>query len=101
MSTFPAALLNLGLLGYVAGAVAGLLFLRAEKAANVVSFGFASLGSLCSLVSCVTALAQGTTGQSVELFHSLLPYVQFTVKLDPLGAFFGVIVSLLGLALSL
>jgi hydrogenase-4 component B len=32
---------------------------------------------------------------------SLIPYVQFTARLDPLAAFFGLIVSLLGLALSI
>jgi len=32
----PAFLLNLCLLGYVAGAVAGLLLLRFEKSANVL-----------------------------------------------------------------
>jgi hydrogenase-4 component B len=102
MDNLSATLLNLGLLGYVVGAVAGLVFLRFEKAANLFAFGCASLASLCGVISCVASLATGAAGanQSFALFPSLIPYVQFTVRLDPLGAFFGLIVSLLGLALS-
>jgi hydrogenase-4 component B len=103
MHDFIGPLLHLGLLGYVLGAAAGLLFLRQEKAANVLSFGLASLSALCGVVACASALATGSAAenQSVELVGSLVPYVQFTVRLDPLGAFFGLIVSLLGLALSI
>jgi hydrogenase-4 component B len=98
-----AFLLNLCLLCYVAGAVAGLLFLRFEKSANIFSFGFAAFASLCGVIACVTALATGATppDQTLELLPSLVPYVQFTVRLDSLGVFFGLIVSLLGLALSI
>src|SRR4030095_3082635 len=103
MDNLSTTLLNLGLLGYVVGAVAGLLFLRAEKLANVFAFCCASLAALCGVIACVAALAAGSaaTNQSFTLFPTLIPYVQFTVRLDPLGAFFGLIVSLLGLALSL
>jgi hydrogenase-4 component B len=82
--------------------VAGLLFLRREKAANVFAFGCASLAALCAAIACVLALTSGATAanQSLDLFPSLIPYVRFTVRLDPLGLFFGLIVSLLGLALS-
>jgi hydrogenase-4 component B len=99
----PIFLLNLCLLGYVTGAVAGLLFLRFEKSANIFSFGCAALASLCGFIACVTALATDATtaNQTFELLPSLVPYVQFTVRLDSLGAFFGLIVSLLGFALSI
>ena len=95
-------LLHFCLLLYVAGAVAGLLLLRFEKSANIFSFGCTSFASLCGIISCVFALASGTaaTNQSFDLFRSLIPFVQFTVRLDALSAFFGLIVSLLGLALS-
>jgi hydrogenase-4 component B len=102
MDNLSAALLDLALLGYVVGAAAGLLFLRFEKGANLVAFGCAALAALCGLVSCVASLATGAAGanQSFQLLPALIPYVQFTARLDPLGAFFGLIVSLLGLALS-
>jgi hydrogenase-4 component B len=103
VDSFPLILLAAALLGHVAGAVAGLVFLRAEKWANVCAFGSAALAAFCGVVACVSALATGaaTGSQSVQLLPSLIPYVQFTVRLDPLGAFFGLIASLLGLALSI
>src|SRR5437867_934068 len=103
MNSLSNSLLNLALLLYVAGAVAGLLCLRFEKGANLFSFGCASLAGLCGAIACVSALASGAAvaNPSVALFASLIPYVEFTVRLDPLGAFFGLIVSLLGLALSI
>ena len=45
MEHLPLTFLLLTLLGYVAGAVAGLLCLRAEKLANYGSFGLASLAA--------------------------------------------------------
>src|ERR1043166_3061615 len=102
MSPQPATLLTASLTAYVVGSVAGVLFLRREKAANVFAFGCASLAALCAAIACVLALTSGATAanQSLDLFPSLIPYVRFTVRLDPLGLFFGLIVSLLGLALS-
>jgi hydrogenase-4 component B len=95
-------LLNLCLLGYAVGAVTGLLFLKFEKLANLFAFGCASLASLCGIIACAMVLATGAaTNQSFELFTSLVPYLQFTVRLDSLGAFFGLIVSLLGMAISI
>jgi len=103
VDTSSAALLNLALLGYVAGAVGGVLCVRAERLANVLSFGCAAAASLCALLCCVGSLASGAAGanEAFELLPSLIPYVKFTARLDPLGAFFGVIVSLLGFALSI
>ena len=96
-------LLHFCLLLYVAGTVAGLLLLRFERLANLFSFACSSVASLCGVLACVSALASGAAAanQSFELFASLIPFVQFTVRLDALGAFFGLIVSLLGLALSI
>ena len=103
MENLPATLLNLSLTGYVLGAAAGLLFLRAEKLANVFTFGCGSLASLCGIVSSVMALVTGAAAanQSVQLLPSLIPYIQFTIRMDPLSAFFLLIVSLLGFALSI
>ena len=42
----------------------------------------------------------GDSRAAFELWPSLIPYLQLTVKLDPLGAFFVLIVSFLALALS-
>ena len=103
MNLQPATLLTASLAGYAVGAVAGLLFLRRERAANSFAFGCASVAALCGVISCASALVTGAAAasQSFALFPSLIPYVQFTVRLDPLGAFFGLIVSLLGMAISI
>src|ERR1043166_1040057 len=97
-----ATLLTGSLAGYVVGAVAGLLFLRGEKVATLCTFGCAAIASFCGTISCIGILATGAAAAnpSFALFPSLIPYVQFTVRLDPLGVFFSLIVSLLGLALS-
>ena len=95
--------LHLSLLLYVVGAVAGLLFLGRPRLANLFSFGLATVAALCQGLSCLMALVGGTaaTNASARLIPSMVPYVEFTVRQDPLGAFFGIIVSLLGLALSI
>nr|MBU6410731.1 hydrogenase 4 subunit B [Verrucomicrobiota bacterium] len=97
-----AAPLKFALLCYVAGAFAGLVFFRFERAATLLSFGCAALASLCGLAVCAAALAGGmaAANPSFDLLPSLVPWMQFTVRLDPLGAFFGLVVSLLGLAIS-
>jgi hydrogenase-4 component B len=103
MDDLATTFLNLNLLGYVVGGGAGLLLCRFERAANGYAFGCASVASFCGIISCAVSLATGAASAngSVELLPPLLPHVQLTVRLDPLGAFFGLIVSLLGLALSL
>jgi formate hydrogenlyase subunit 3/multisubunit Na+/H+ antiporter MnhD subunit len=102
MDLTPTTLLPLALLGYVLGGTAGLLFLRQEKLANWFSFGCATLAALCGVVACGESLITGATTNAapIQLLPTLIPYLQFTVHLDALGAFFGLIVSLLGLALS-
>ena len=103
MDYTPTTLLALALSCYVLGCVSGLLFLRQERLANVFSFGFATLAALCGAIACVSSLIAGTPAPAptMQLLPTLVPYVQFTVRLDALSAFFGLIVSLLGFALSL
>jgi hydrogenase-4 component B len=102
MDQLPHTLLMLTLLGYVAGALAGLVFLRAERLANYFTFGCAALGALGGVVASVCALASGAVAApSVQLLPSLIPYLKFTIRLDPLGLFFTILVSLLGLAISI
>ncbi|HEU0009211.1 MAG TPA: hydrogenase 4 subunit B [Verrucomicrobiae bacterium] len=102
MNLQPATLLISSLCGYLLGSVAGLVFVRREKVANVCSFGAGSLAALCGLVAAILHLARGTgaTAPQFELLPALIPYIKFSVRLDALGAFFLLIVSLLGFALS-
>ncbi len=99
----PALLLKTALCAYAFGAAASLLALRRERIANVVGFGSAVLGALCGIAAALQSLVSGEaqTATPTELWTSLVPYVELTVKLDALSAFFVLIVSTLGLALSL
>src|SRR5512136_3036532 len=103
MHTFPAALLTWALWAYVAGLVGALVCQRRERVANGIGFGLAAAGGGCGLLSFATALATGaaSASPSVELFPALVPYVRFTIHADALGCFFGMMVSLLALALSI
>src|SRR5437667_3008256 len=102
MNVHPDTLLIASLRGYVVGAVAGLLFMRRERLANVFSFGAASLSALVGLLAGLFFLAGGigTPAPQSELLPALNPYIKFTVRIDPLGGFFLLILSLLGFALS-
>src|SRR5437016_568769 len=96
----PLLLLTLTLWGYVIGALAGLLFVGRQKLANVFSFGAAALSALSGLLAGLFALAGGRPAPRMELLPTLNPYIQFSARLDPLAAFFLLILSLLGFALS-
>ncbi|MEK7684324.1 MAG: hydrogenase 4 subunit B [Verrucomicrobiota bacterium] len=102
MDNLPSILLVAALCGYGIGAVAGLLFLGREKLANAFAFGCATLAALCGLAGSVLLLSARVPAhsRSFELLAPLIPYVKFSVRLDPLGAFFLLIISLLALALS-
>ncbi|HUZ06762.1 MAG TPA: hydrogenase 4 subunit B, partial [Candidatus Paceibacterota bacterium] len=103
MNIPPFSLLVISLCGYAFGAVGALIFMRREKLANFFSFGMASLSALSGLLAALTFLSAGPgwTVTKSELLPSFIPYIQFTVRLDPLGAFFVLLVSLLGLAISI
>src|SRR5438105_1093353 len=94
---------TLTLWGYVIGALAGLLCWQREKLANLLSFGSASLAALCGVYASVVFLLGGAASFSIrwDFLESAVPYLKFSVRLDPLSAFFLLIVSSLGLALSI
>jgi hydrogenase-4 component B len=104
MTDLPNFLLP-GVLGiYVLGALAGLLCLRLPKAAGPLSFGLGALAGLLGTFTAGIALASGSASANTpfELLPSFMPLrlLLFTVRFDPLGAFFVLLVSLVGLALS-
>jgi hydrogenase-4 component B len=98
----PGVWLVLALAGYVMGAVGSLMFWRRPREAGWWAFGFALAASACGLLAAISVLAGGTEGSawSREL-PSLIAYIPITVRLDALGAFFVLVVSLLGAAISL
>jgi hydrogenase-4 component B len=103
MNLSPATLLLASLGGYALAAVAALLFMRREKLAAAFSFGLAALSGLSGLLAGLLILAGAPSGFDgpFQLLPPLIPYIHFTVRLDALGAFFLVLVSLLGAAVSI
>jgi hydrogenase-4 component B len=99
----PEFLLKTALCAYAIGIPGSLLCLRRERLANLVAFGSASLASLFGILAAIFALAGGPARGPVafELWPSLVPYVSLGVRLDALSAFFLLLISVLGLALSI
>ncbi len=105
MDAFPPEfLLKSALYVYAIGILASLLSWRRERVARLVAFGGASAGSFCGLLASLFALAGGEPARgrvAFELWPAVVPYVKLGFKLDALSAFFVLIVSALGLALSI
>jgi hydrogenase-4 component B len=106
MDFAPGVLLALALTGYFLGAAGALALWKRPRAVRWWAFGGAFLAAACGLCAAVTALAQGTGGSSwsVELprLMAFIPMTYpMTLRLDALGAFFLLVVSLLGVAVSL
>jgi hydrogenase-4 component B len=99
----PTLLLQIALCVYAAGAVGSLLALRHEKVANLFGFGCSTVAACFGIGAALLGLTSGPgdARAAFQLWPSLIPYLQLTVKLDPLGAFFVLIISFLALALSM
>src|SRR5580765_3869178 len=102
MNLEPGELLGVSLCGYLVGAASGLLFMGRDRIASALSFGAAALSAFCGFLAGLLFLSGGadTPASQFDLSPWLTPYVQLTVRLDALGAFFLVIVGLLGFSLS-
>lgn len=95
-------LLAVAVAAHAAGIVSAGVFRRRERLANVLGFGFAALGGACGLLFSIGALA---SGQAVILpaataWVGPVPNVRFVAQADALSCFFVLIVSLLGLSIS-
>jgi hydrogenase-4 component B len=98
----PALFLKLALCGYLAGIVAGLVGARRPVFSNLAGFGAAAAASLCGIWSVLLLLsgAGGAGPVAFDMWPSFVPYVRLAIRLDATGAFFLLVLSLLGLALS-
>src|SRR5689334_12196783 len=103
MASHITLLLKLSLWGYGIGAMAGLICLRRERWAACLASLAAVFGAGCGIVASSLFLSSAWQSEplSFSLLPALIPYLQFTIQLNPLGAFFLLILSLLALALSI
>jgi hydrogenase-4 component B len=77
--------------------------MRRPQLAAALSFGAAALSGLIGLLAALLCLGNGPSAPPWhgELIPSLIPYIRFSARLDGLGAFFLMLVSLLGCAISI
>src|SRR5438034_3917071 len=103
METPVTSLLKAALWAYAVGGCVGLCFLRRERAANGFAFSAAAVAGALGLTASILFLSSGASAETVRfaVLPSLVPYVRFSINLDPLSAFFLLIVSTLALALSI
>ena len=103
MELTSATLLSATFLGYVLGAAAGLTCLCHERLAKGLAFGLATLASACGLLAGGLYLTNSAASGPVpiQLLPMLVPYLSFSVRVDPLSAFFLMVVSAVGLAISI
>ena len=85
---------------YAGGALLSLLFHFKERLANALGFGLASAGGLSGLGAAILALQPNAEVTTLRVLPNGLPFVELTARLDPLAAFFLLIMSLLALALN-
>src|SRR5690242_11618888 len=93
----PSLLLKLALSAYALGSFSSLAAARRDQLANWLGSGCAAIAGTCGILASVLALAPGANRvpAAFELWPSLIPYVRLTIRLDPLSAYFLLIVSLL------
>jgi len=93
-------LFRICLAAYVVGAVASFALTRFPRMANLAGFSSAGIGGLAGCLAAFTGLSHGVS-TALTLWPVAMPLVRFSVQLDPLAVFFTLVVSLLGLAISI
>jgi hydrogenase-4 component B len=86
--------------GYAFAAGFGLILQSNQKAASFCAFGIGSFAAVAGFLAASTALALRITTPSLTLLQHSLAFITLSIRLDPLSAFFLLIVSLLAFALS-
>jgi hydrogenase-4 component B len=86
--------------GYLIGAALALAFTRRQRLANVLGFSSSCLGGLAGMAASYLCLQHGTS-PAFDLLPLTTPLFPFAVKLDPLGAFFVLLISLSAVAISI
>ena len=87
-----------GLLAYIAGALASLAGVGNQRLARLAGFGFALAGSLMELMAAILALREPSAAVWTLPFG--VPMFTWTVRLNPLSAFFNLALAIVAAASS-
>jgi hydrogenase-4 component B len=102
MEMMALTFLRLAFWSYICGMLAGVVCRGKDQAALVLTFGASSLAGVLGVAGAIMFLTSpAAVPQQLVLMPSVLPDVAFSIRLDPLGAFFTLIVSAVGLAISI
>jgi len=94
----PSAFFNVGLIAYATGAILALLFSRRPALARLIGCGMALLGALLEVTASALAIVHGTTELWTLPFG--VPLFSWSVRLDPLSAYFNLALAILAAAVS-
>jgi hydrogenase-4 component B len=100
LEQFAVHLLPISLWAYAVSAMASFALTRFPRMASLAGFSGAWIGALAGCWASFTFLSRGTS-PAFTLLPAATPLVRFSIQLDPLAAFFTLVVSLLGLAISI
>ncbi len=95
----PELLFNAGLAAYFVGALAGLALARWPAAPRIVCFGLAFCGALLQIAASVTALTRGSSSE--WSIPSGVPLFLWTIRLDPISAYFILALGILAATVSI
>jgi len=93
-------LFRICLSAYGVGAVSSFGLTRFPRMASLAGFSGALIGSLAGCLAALTGMNPGAS-PALTILPASMPLFRFSVQLDPLAAFFTLVISLLGLALSI
>ena len=88
------------LFAYLIGAALALAFTRRQRLANTLGFSGSCLGGLAGMAASYLCLHHGAS-PAFDLLPLTTPLFPFAVKLDPLAAFFVLLISLSAVAISI
>ena len=100
MEMIALTFLRLAFWSYIGGMLAGVVCRGRDNAARILTFGASSVAGGFGVIGAILFLTGPASPQKLELMQSVLPNATFSIRLDPLGAFFVLIVSAVGLAIS-
>lgn len=97
----PGYLFGASIFIYLAAVMAALFFYGNEKISTLISQGLCMVASLFGVVSSLMQILSGGEQMVLQPFHSSIPYLDVTVSMDSLSAFFVLILSILVFCISL